>query len=74
MRCKSRNDIQVGHIRARSKFPELALEPSNLVTLCQSCNLWQGVRTMDFRPNRFIWDLLSFAANGIAASLVFMLV
>lgn len=33
---------QVDHIRPRSKFPELALEPSNLQVLCRECNMAKG--------------------------------
>jgi hypothetical protein len=31
--------IQVDHIKPRSKYPELALEPSNLQVLCRPCNM-----------------------------------
>lgn len=31
--------IQVDHIKPRSKFPELALDPNNLQVLCRRCNL-----------------------------------
>jgi hypothetical protein len=31
--------IQVDHVKPRSKYPELALDPDNLSVLCQPCNL-----------------------------------
>lgn len=31
--------IHVDHIKPRSKYPELALDPSNLRVLCEDCNL-----------------------------------
>ena len=34
--------IVVDHIKPRRKFPELALEPSNLQVLCSSCNWGKG--------------------------------
>lgn len=36
------NPLQVDHIKPRSKFPHLALEPSNLQVLCRECNLGKG--------------------------------
>lgn len=35
--------IQVDHIKPRSKYPDLALEQSNLQVLCRPCNLGKGV-------------------------------
>jgi hypothetical protein len=39
--CHAKNidEVHVDHIRPRSKFPELALEKSNMQILCKSCNL-----------------------------------
>lgn len=34
--------IQVDHVKPRSKYPELALELSNLQCLCRPCNLGKG--------------------------------
>lgn len=36
------NSIQVDHIKPRSKYPELELEPSNLQVLCRDCNFGKG--------------------------------
>ena len=35
-------DLTVDHIKPRSKFPELALEKSNLQILCRNCNSSKG--------------------------------
>jgi hypothetical protein len=35
-------DLTVDHIKPRSKFPELALEESNLRVLCRRCNSSKG--------------------------------
>jgi len=35
-------DLTVDHIKPRSKFPELALDVSNLRVLCRSCNSTKG--------------------------------
>lgn len=44
-------EIHVDHIKPRSKYPELALDPENLQVLCKACNLgklaWDET---DFRP------------------------
>lgn len=36
------NDLTVDHIKPRSKFPELALDKSNLQILCRTCNSAKG--------------------------------
>lgn len=38
----SSNPIQVDHIKPRSKYPELELDPNNLQVLCQRCNKAKG--------------------------------
>lgn len=34
--------LHVDHIKPASRFPDLALEPSNLQVLCEECNLGKG--------------------------------
>lgn len=36
--CLNTNNLEVDHIKPRSKYPELALEKSNLQILCRTCN------------------------------------
>lgn len=41
--CGRRKDLEVHHVLPYHKFPELELEPSNLLTLCNSpCHLVFG--------------------------------
>lgn len=43
-------ELHVDHIKPISKFPELALEPTNLQVLCRDCNLGKGNRdSIDWR-------------------------
>lgn len=43
--------IHVDHIKPRSKFPELALEQTNLQVLCEDCNLGKSNKDdTDWRP------------------------
>ncbi|WP_078548817.1 HNH endonuclease [Litchfieldia alkalitelluris] len=49
------NNLQVHHIKPRIKYngtngyPDLRFEPSNLITLCQSCNThFQTREQLDF--------------------------
>lgn len=45
--------LQVHHIKSRLNFPELKLEESNLITVCQTCNLQLGTKDkLDFN-----WEL-----------------
>ncbi len=37
--CGSKENLHCDHIKPRSKYPELALDPENLQTLCMLCNL-----------------------------------
>ncbi len=43
-------DLTVDHIRPRSKFPELALDRSNLEVLCRQCNSSKGDTIPDGVP------------------------
>jgi 5-methylcytosine-specific restriction endonuclease McrA len=38
IKCEATEDLTVEHIQPVVKYPELALEPTNLTTLCRSCN------------------------------------
>ena len=47
----SAREVHVDHIKPRSKFPELALEITNLQVLCRACNLGKGAWDQtDWRP------------------------
>lgn len=37
--CNSNYNLQVDHIKPRSKYPDLALDIKNLQVLCEQCNL-----------------------------------
>lgn len=44
--------LHCDHIRPRSRFPHLALEPGNVQVLCESCNMGKGQWDMtDWRQN-----------------------
>lgn len=47
--CGSKEEIQVDHVKPRSRHPELALKIINLQPLCKECNLLKGVNTIDYR-------------------------
>lgn len=43
------SNLEVHHIKPRSKYPELEMESTNLITLCKKCNLELGTReALDF--------------------------
>lgn len=48
MACKRHKDVtgplHVDHIKPRSKYPKLALDPTNLQVLCMACNLGKSNR------------------------------
>lgn len=51
MLCSSTKNIQVDHIKPKSLYPDLALEPSNLQILCGPCNKGKSNKDItDFRP------------------------
>ena len=52
MACgRSDCEVHVDHIKPRSKFPELALDITNLQVLCEDCNLGKGTwDETDWRP------------------------
>jgi len=56
MKCKSKEDLCVDHVRPRSIFPSLALSFSNMGILCKSCNEKKSARIEpDYRPKRIIY-------------------
>lgn len=47
----SDTELHVDHIKARSRYPKLALDINNLQVLCRACNLGKGVDDeTDWRP------------------------
>jgi len=52
MLCRTtEGEMHVDHIRPRSKFPDLELDPDNLQVLCKACNLGKSnLDDTDFRP------------------------
>ena len=50
MLCGSKANLVVDHIKPRSKFPELQLDPENVQILCNMCNIGKtDVDMSDFR-------------------------
>lgn len=46
------DSLEVHHIKPRNKYIELMYEPSNLITLCSTCNLQIGTKEeLDFEIN-----------------------
>ena len=55
MRCGSNEKLCVDHIKPKSRYPELALEPSNMQVLCWPCNRSKGFTDeSDYRPLCFL--------------------
>lgn len=52
------DNLQVHHIKPRIKYPELIFDETNLITLCQTCNLQLGIREkLDFEPTTDLEDI-----------------
>lgn len=68
-RSKRMHDVvlHVDHIKPRSRFPHLSLDPSNLQVLCEDCNIGKSNRdTTDWRGEnvvQIIWDDEEPSAN-----------
>src|SRR5512134_2357366 len=54
MRCGITDvKMHVDHIKPRSRYPHLSLDPDNLQVLCEPCNSWKSnVYIKDFRPGK----------------------
>lgn len=47
----NRENLQIDHIIPRTARPDLAYEPTNLITLCARCNKEKGTKSeLDFEP------------------------
>ena len=58
MRCGNKDNLEVDHVKPRSKYPELELKFDNLQILCRDCNLLKGAKDSpewDFRNKRDIY-------------------
>ena len=44
MRCRSKKNLEVDHIKPRIKYPDLELDFDNLQILCKDCNLIKGIK------------------------------
>lgn len=40
--CGTKSGVEVHHVRPYHLFPELELDPTNLITLCREHHLWWG--------------------------------
>ena len=49
-------DLHIDHIRPRSIFPELSLDPSNLRVLCRICNFKKAARFQYEGQEGFNWQ------------------
>ncbi len=55
MKCGSRKDIHVDHIKPKSNYPELKLDFDNMQVLCLVCNIQKGNRNeIDYRGSQKI--------------------
>lgn len=50
--CKGTEGLNVAHIFARRRFPELKYAMNNMVLLCNLCNFRHGARLMKFEQFR----------------------
>jgi len=52
MKCGSTENIEVDHIKPRSKFPELRWDFDNLQILCRKCNVLKwNYHSTDYRQD-----------------------
>ena len=74
-------ELHVDHIRPRSRYPSLSMDPDNLQVLCRECNFAKGGRVIDYRhrhtPSRVpiqLWpSFLRTAAVVAILSWIFMI-
>lgn len=58
MKCGSTENIEVDHIKPRSKFPELRWDFDNLQVLCRRCNILKwNYHDTDYREDFFAAEL-----------------
>ena len=54
-KCGATNtELHVDHIRPRSRFPKLAMDPDNLQVLCRACNYAKRGRIADYRHGQVV--------------------
>lgn len=67
MKCSSKKNLVVDHIKPRSRFPKLELYPDNLQILCWNCNVDKSNKYVkDFRTDDDFYNLeRAFEENSI---------
>ena len=68
--CESVKDLEVHHLKPFHLFPELELDPSNLVTVCKHCHLVTA-HLKDYKLYNVdcLKDLYNFRNKRLAAQL-----
>lgn len=51
--CGSERDLEVHHEREFARYPELELDPKNLITLCRHCHYCVGHLEISWRTNNY---------------------
>lgn len=55
------DNLEAHHIMPRSKYPELELDPDNIVILCKPCNLQLGNSgTVDWDRNKEVKEKMEY--------------
>ena len=72
LKCGSRNNMHVDHVKPKSKFPELALDVYNLQLLCEVCNIEKSnINEIDYRDSDFIQNITEYLeTNGVNYELI----
>ena len=60
-RCESKENLQIDHIKPKSKYPEHSFDIFNLQILCKDCNFEKSAKYKDdYRPSSWVKDLYKY--------------
>lgn len=64
LKCGSKENICVDHIKPKTKYPKLSFDVLNLQQLCSICNKEKYMTEIDYRSKEYIQNILDYTKKN----------